>query len=146
GVPIPLGSKFNSEAMDDDIIQYAKQIKFPLVLKPTNGSSGKGVISNIKNRTQLKEAIHFVRNRLGYQEVILEEYVIGEEVRVYVLDNHVLGAGNRRPANVVGDGVNTIETLIEQKNEERKQSPHLYFRPIKIDKDLKNILRQANYT
>jgi D-alanine-D-alanine ligase-like ATP-grasp enzyme/acylphosphatase len=145
-VPIPLGSKFDSDALDEDIIQYANQIKFPLVLKPTNASSGKGVVSNIKNRTQLKEAIHFVRERLGYQEVILEQYVIGEEVRVYVLDNHVLGAGNRRPANVVGDGVNTIQTLIEKKNEQRKQSPHLYFRPIKIDNDLKNIIQQSNYT
>ena len=146
GVPIPLGSKFNAEAADEDIIQYAKQIKFPLVLKPTNASSGKGVVSNIKNRAQLYDAIQYVRGQLGYREVILEQYVIGEEVRVYVLDNQVLGAGNRRPANVVGDGVNTIQTLIEQKNEQRKQSPHLYFRPIKIDKDLKNIIQQLNYT
>ncbi|MFA1821447.1 hypothetical protein ACDX78_14935 [Virgibacillus oceani] len=146
GVPIPLGSKFNGDAADEDIIQYAKQIKFPLVLKPTNASSGKGVVSNIKNSALLNEAVEYVRGKLGYREVILEQYVIGEEVRVYVLDNQVLGAGNRRPANVVGDGVNTIQTLIEKKNEQRKQSPHLYFRPIKIDKDLKNIIQQSNYT
>jgi D-alanine-D-alanine ligase-like ATP-grasp enzyme/acylphosphatase len=146
GVPIPLGSKFLAVSDNQHIIQYARKITFPVVLKPTNASSGKGVVSFIKNEAELKRALQYVREDLGYKEVILEQHITGEEVRVYVLDNKVLAAANRRPASIVGDGESTIKTLIDEKNELRKTSPHLYYRPIKIDKDLRSLIQKSGYT
>ncbi|PYZ92546.1 hypothetical protein CR194_12820 [Salipaludibacillus keqinensis] len=134
GVPIPLGRKFEKEKTDQELVRYAEEIGFPIVLKPTNGSGGKGVIVNITSVDELTRSLQYVRKQLNYEEVIIEQFITGEEFRVYVLNNEVIAAVNRLPANVIGDGKSRISQLIEQKNEERKKVPHLYNRPIKLDK------------
>ncbi|WP_373893901.1 acylphosphatase [Virgibacillus sp. CBA3643] len=146
GVPIPKGKRFGAEETDEEIVQYGKKIKFPLVVKPTNGRAGRGVVANIKNEFELKDALFHIRQELMFDEILVQQYVAGEEVRVFVLGDRVLGAANRRPANVIGDGVSTIKTLINEKNEFRKYIPHLYFRPIKIDKEVKNSIQSAGYS
>ncbi|OIJ21747.1 hypothetical protein BKP45_03350 [Anaerobacillus alkalidiazotrophicus] len=146
GVPIPQGKKFSAETKDSEILHYAKTLEFPLVLKPTNGCAGKGVIANIETIEELKEALVYVRKEINYPEVIVEQFVTGEEIRVYVLGDKILGAANRRPANIVGDGVNTVQQLIRKKNQERKKIPHLYFRPIKVDKEVRHSIEGAGYT
>ncbi|MCK0470261.1 ATP-grasp domain-containing protein [Halalkalibacter sp. APA_J-10(15)] len=144
-VPIPQGQRFNKEINDDQIIQYARSLKYPLVIKPTNGSAGKGVIANISDEEELKEALEYVRYQLKLPEVIVERYIQGEEIRIYVLDGKVLGAANRRPANIIGNGENTIQELIRIKNKERKEIPHLYFRPIRIDREVQHSINMAGY-
>lgn len=145
-VPIPIGNKFGVDATNSEIVNFGKEIKFPLVIKPTNGKAGKGVVANIQSEVELRNALHYVREQLGFDEIILEQYVEGEEVRVYVLGDRVLGAANRRPANVVGDGISTINKLVKEKNEFRKYIPHLYFRPIKIDREVKQSIQSLGYT
>ncbi|WP_156882597.1 ATP-grasp domain-containing protein [Halalkalibacillus halophilus] len=145
-VPYPKGKYFTKDHPDQSIIDFAEQMNAPYVFKPADGQGGKGVMVNIKTIAQLKKEIDYVRNTLKYSNVILEEYVPGEEVRIFVLENQVLAAANRQPASVIGDGVHTIKTLIEQKNEFRKSIPHLYFRPIKFDRDLKDYLTELDLT
>lgn len=146
GIPIPQGNMFRASNTDDEIVDYAKTIGFPLVLKPTDGSGGRGVIVNIKGPKELREAFQYVRQQLKFNEVIVEEYIQGNEVRVYVLGEKVIGAVHRRPPNVVGDGKNSIRELIDIKNEERKTVPHLYNRPIKIDRQVRHTIRSLGYT
>lgn len=116
GVPVPKGKGFSSETTDEEIINYSKTLDFPLVLKPTNASLGNGVVTNIKNHKEFLKAVRYVRHDLGYGEVVVEQYVKGEEYRVYVIEDKVIAAYNRVPANIIGDGTHTIEELIELKN------------------------------
>lgn len=146
GVPIPESKKFTSENTNEAIVNYAKSIKFPVVLKPTNASSGKGVVSDIKNEQELKKALYYVRNTLCFEDVLIQRYISGDEVRVYVLRDKVLGAVKRIPANIVGDGINSIKKLIEKKNLDRKNIPHLYFRPIKLDNEMQETIESEGYT
>ncbi|SES20338.1 ATP-grasp domain-containing protein [Salipaludibacillus aurantiacus] len=145
-VPVPRGVKFSDDRTDDDIVSEAGTIGFPLVLKPTNGSGGKGVIVNITSEEELRRGLAYVRQQLHFKDVIIEKFVKGEEYRVFVLEGQVLGAVNRLPANVIGDGKKTIGQLIEEKNEERKMVPHLYNRPIKLDKQFYNTTRALGIT
>lgn len=145
-VPVPEGKKFDGANSNQDIIKYAKQLGYPLVLKPTNGSGGKGVFANIKSEDELINAIDSVRDKLNYQDVILQQYISGKEVRVYVFKDKVLGAIQRIPANIIGDGKQTIRQLINEKNEFRKTIPHLYYRPIKLNAELFAALKKMNYT
>ncbi|MCD2137390.1 ATP-grasp domain-containing protein [Salinicoccus halitifaciens] len=146
GVPIPLGKEFGEDVADEVILGYAKQINFPLVLKPTDGRAGRGVYAGIKNEQDLKHALKAVRVNLGYKNILVQQYVTGDEVRIYVLDGRVLAASNRRPANILGDGTSTVKELIVRKNILRKKVPSLYFRPIKIDKEVHDALKNAGYT
>lgn len=145
-VPVPIGEKFGADREDQDIINYAVSLGFPVVLKPTDGNLGKGVIPNILNIKDLKDALKHVRVKLGYREVIIEQHITGEEYRIYVIDGKVIGAINRIPANIIGDGKSSIQQLITKKNLERKKNPNLKNRPIKIDKEVKKYVKQAGYT
>src|SRR5690625_109643 len=124
GVPTPQGKMFGVNDTKQTIIEYVDKIGYPIVLKPTNANGGRGVFSNLKNPLSVNKAIDHIRNNLGYQEILIEQYVPGDEYRVIVIDNKVVGALNRIPANVNGNGKNTIRELIRKKNNERRQNPH----------------------
>ena len=121
-VPVPKGKGFSAEATDEEIISYSKTIDFPLVFKPTDASLGMGVVTNINSHEEFLKALQYVRHDLGYGEVIVEQHVEGKEFRVYVIDDKVIAAYNRIPANITGDGTHTIEELIELKSYERRQN------------------------
>ncbi|ARK32208.1 ATP-grasp domain-containing protein [Halalkalibacter krulwichiae] len=146
GVPTPKGRRFGAEATDEEVIEYSRTLVYPLVIKPTNGCAGKGVIANIETEQEFIEALTYVRQQLNFPEVIVERFVTGDEIRIYVLGDKVLGAANRRPANIVGDGIHTVQQLIRLKNKERKSIPHLYFRPIKLDREVRQSIESAGYT
>ncbi|HLR43154.1 MAG TPA: ATP-grasp domain-containing protein [Pseudogracilibacillus sp.] len=145
-VPTPIGNIFEENEKNSAIIKQAKKIKYPVVIKPYNGTGGKGVIANIKNKNELIDALKYVREDLNLKKVILEKHVAGEDYRVYVIDNQVIGAIKRIPANIYTDGVNTVRELIKLKNVERSKNPSLVGRNIKIDKETKNMLKEQNLT
>lgn len=145
-VPVPKSKLFEFHHEEDQIIEAVKELRYPLVIKPTDGSSGKGVIVNIKDEQMLKEALKHVRETLNYKSIIVQEHVEGNELRFYVLNNQVLAVTNRRPANIVGDGHSTIFELIESTNEKRKYNPHIKHRPIRIDREVRGIVEKSGYT
>lgn len=145
-IPIPEGKSFSATETDDTIINYAKTLDFPLVIKPTDGASGLGVITDIRSLEQFEEALKKVRYELGYKSIIVERFIKGEDYRVYVVDNKVIGAYKRLAANVIGDGESSIRELIIQKNKLRKKNPFIYNRPIVINKDLIHYLKENQMT
>lgn len=142
GVPIPLGDSFEK---DEDIIAYAEQIGYPVIVKPLKGSMGKGVYTNIKDKEDLIEVLQELRSRYKYTEYMVEKHYYGQEYRIYVVGDAVIGATNRVPANIIGDGKNTITDLIKLKNNERKKNPYLAPKPIKVDFEVKSLLKSQGY-
>ena len=69
------------------------KLKFPLVFKPTNEGSSIGV-SICKKYDQLMKII---RRNKKYKDVIIEQYVPGQEIQVAVMGNKPLGAIELRP-------------------------------------------------
>lgn len=146
GIPVPKGKLFPKEESAEQIIAFAEEVGYPVVLKPLGGDQGKGVIPNIHDEEYLREAIDHVRGKLKYSNLILEKHVTGEEYRIYVLEDEVLAVLNRIPAHIIGDGKHTIKQLIELKNIERKKNPRLYNCLIDIDFEVKNVLKSLGYT
>lgn len=144
-VPVPEGKMFGLEYSTEEIIQYGLSLGFPLVVKPTDGNAGRGVFANITNEKDFREIVPYVREELEFDNIIVEKYVDGEEFRIYVIEDRVLGAMNRRPARVIGDGIHTIRELIHQKNAERRLNPHLTSRLIKIDLEIETMLENQGY-
>ena len=146
GVPTPEGRQFNENESNDAIRQYVTSLGFPVVLKPTDGSFGRGVVTNIKNKQDLEFALNYVRSELNIKNVIAEQYIPGEEYRIYVVGNQVVGAINRIPANIVGDGVSSIDMLIANKNKDRGLNPRLISCPLKVDEETARFIGQQGYT
>ena len=145
-VPTPEGKEFDENIADEEIITYANELKYPVVVKPLMGTGGKGVIANIKNEQELKEALDYVRIQLKSPHIILEKFYEGEDYRLYVLDNQVIGAIKRIRSHVIGNGKDSIRTLINTKNKKRMQLPSLSNRPIKVDAETHTLLKRQNYT
>src|SRR5690606_31346010 len=53
------------------------------------------------------------------EDVLLEEYVTGSDLRVVLIDFEVVAAALRRPAAVVGNGKHTVRELIEKQSRRR---------------------------
>lgn len=146
GVAIPEGGKYSSEHTDEYIIEKTNEQGYPVVLKPTDASLGNGVVTNIRSDEQLKKALGYVRGKLGYQNLIVERYVTGEEYRVYVVDDEVIAVYNRLPANVTGDGEKTIRELIDEKNGQRLKNARLFNCLINLDEETLDFIQTAGYT
>lgn len=145
-VPTPLGKEFDAEDSIEKMLKYSRTLTYPLVVKPVDGFGGSGVIVNIKNEKELKDAIDYVTNKLSFKRIIIQEYVKGNEVRIYVLNNKVIAAANRVPAHIVGDGKSTIASLIQEKNYERRKNPNLRHRLIRLDSALNQYLESLGLT
>lgn len=145
GVLIPEGKRFAEGAQDEVLISYAEDLGYPIVLKPTDGSFGRGVVSNITSSGELQNALVYVREELGYRDVIIEQYIEGEDYRLYVVGKQAIAAMHRIPPNVTGDGSSTIKQLIKQKNEIRNDNPRLISCPIIVNDETKDYLARKNY-
>tara|TARA_X000000950_G_scaffold204813_1_gene246474 strand:- start:545 stop:1483 length:939 start_codon:yes stop_codon:yes gene_type:complete len=66
-----------------------KKINFPIVLKPVNEGSSLGV-EICKNKEKLLRSFRYLFKK--YDELILEEYIGGQEVQVAVINSNPLGA------------------------------------------------------
>lgn len=143
-VPTPKGFEYKGEIENDEIVKKIKQdisLSFPLVIKPTDGTGGKGVIANIRNIKEFEENLNYVRDTLGYKNVIVEEHFHGEDYRVYVVGNEAVAATKRISPNVIGDGVSTIADLIKEKNNQRKEMKLYKSSLIKVGEELKRFLQ-----
>nr|WP_042222930.1 acylphosphatase [Oceanobacillus manasiensis] len=145
GVAIPEGRRFTDENTTE-MMEFANAIGYPVVIKPTDGSFGRGVITNITSSGELEHSLNFIKEKYNYTDMIVERYVPGNEYRLYVVGNQVVGAVHRIPANVQGDGLHSIKALIEQKNEERSLNPRLISCPIQINQDLVNYIGRFGYS
>lgn len=131
-------------------IEYAEQLGFPVVVKPTSLSRGRGVTANIKNVEQFKKAWNNAfaayRSNKENRSVIVERHVNGEDFRVFVVDDKVISVTQRKRANVVGDGKSTILELIKEKNRERSKNPYLCNHLISEDASELDYLEEQSYT
>ena len=145
-VPVPKGQKFVSKSSDQEIIDYALGLGFPLVIKPTDDSFGRGVIANILNIEDFRTALKYTRHQQQYKNIIVEEHVSGDDYRLYVVGEQVVGAIKRTPPHIVGDGKSSIKKLIKRKNKIRKKNPRLASCLIKIDQELIRFLQKNGKT
>lgn len=92
--------------------KYAKELGYPVIVKPNSKSQGSGVylVSNVKElRRALKEVFK------GEKVALIERYLPGRDYRIVVLDGEIISAYERLPLSVVGDGKRSILSLLKAK-------------------------------
>nr|WP_254259538.1 ATP-grasp domain-containing protein [Leucobacter chinensis] len=90
----------------------------PVVVKPKNGLQGTGVFVDIDTWEDFSQAFETVASMKN--EVLVERFHPGNDHRVLVINNKVVAATRRFPANVCGDGILNISELVEAKNKTRR--------------------------
>lgn len=121
GYPVPEGRPFyspdwakaiGSDQSTEAAYGYARELGFPVLVKPNSGSQGKNVAVAFNRRellSSLREA--FKNDRVA----LVQRIVRGRDYRLVVLDDVVISAYERIPLNIVGDGASSILQLLEQK-------------------------------
>lgn len=88
-----------------------------LVVKPAWGEQGKGVAVGLTTEAEVAAAVETARRLCP--EVLVEEQVQGDDLRLVVIDFKLVAAALRRPPRVFGDGQSTLRALIEHQSRRR---------------------------
>src|SRR5699024_4331867 len=144
-VATPKGIVVDNATTNEEMIKAINKLNYPLVVKPTIGSLGKGVTTNIQNEKELFQAIENIKIRYeDYTKFIIEEHAIGQEYRVYVVENEVVAVTKKEAVHIVGDGVHSIRQLVELKNNVREANTYLIRKLIKINEETIHFLKRQN--
>ncbi len=122
GYRVPGGGEYaNLQEGLADFPRYAGQA---IVVKPKSTNYGLGISvfkePPAKEDYQTAVAIAFAED----DAILVEEFLAGTEYRFFVLDGEVEAIMLRVPANVVGDGHQTIAQLVAEKNTDPLRGTH----------------------
>ena len=110
-LPVPPGLVVEESAQLGATINA---LGYPLVMKPVDGNHGRGVTTNICDMKSAELA--FKKARRHADEVLVERFIRGEDYRLLLVNYKLVAAARRIPAHIVGDGVATVQQLIDREN------------------------------
>lgn len=142
-IPVPRGRIIYDE---EDLQNCINKIGYPIVTKPVNGNHGKGATTNIRN---WEDAVVGLKAAKVYgRAVICEKFITGRDYRVLVINYKFVAAALRTPAAVIGDGLHTIQELIDIVNSDprRGYGHEKVLTAIKVDHFTMGMLDKKGYT
>jgi GNAT-family acetyltransferase (TIGR03103 family) len=104
-------------ADDEDRTRAFVEDHEAVVVKPARGEQGKGVAVGLRGWDQAKTAVEAAQKICN--EVVVEEFVEGADLRIIVIDYRVVAAAIRKPAAVIGNGRSSVRDLIEHQSRRR---------------------------
>lgn len=146
GISVAKGKKFRSN-------QKGQALNFTLslnsaVIKPSDSKQSKGVTIGVKNENSFTEAWEAALNNSQYENAVIieEEFISGIYARVVVDHGEVIAAAICIGPYVIGNGVDTIDELISQKNCMRDKNPRLKGKYILLNEERCSLLYEQGYT
>ncbi|MES2139853.1 MAG: cyanophycin synthetase [Bacteroidota bacterium] len=133
-------------AYAEEVVEAVKKVGFPLVFKPLDGNHGKGASINVKTIEEAHAAYEHAKKYS--RKIIVEKFITGFDFRILVINNKFIAAALREPAHVIGDGVSTIQQLIDTENKDprRGYGHENVLTEISIDRETIEQLSKKNYT
>jgi len=113
-----------------------------VVVKPARGEMGDGVSVDLRSPEDVEAAVE--RARRVSSDIIVEQYVTGDDLRLVVIDHRVVAAAIRSRPVITGDGAGTARDLIEVQSRRRSAQTSGESR-IPLDDETERCLREAGY-
>ena len=116
GFPVPKGDIVYTL---EEARAAAREIGYPVAVKPVVGHKGIGVTADVQNAEEMKYAFSRAVNAIPKDQpiqIIVEKSISGTDFRLLCVNGRFVAATERRPASIVGDGHSTIAELIEREN------------------------------
>ena len=142
-IPVPKGDVIRTE---EGLISAIDRIGYPVVIKPIDGNHGKGNTTNITTWEQALKALEAAR--MYSRNVIVEKFITGFDFRILVINYKFICAALRTPASVTGDGIHTIQLLIDETNKDprRGYGHEKVLTQITIDQFTQKMLDEKGYS
>ncbi|MBC8221002.1 MAG: cyanophycin synthetase, partial [Proteobacteria bacterium] len=133
---------------EEEALQQAHKIGFPVVLKPLDGNHGRGVSINLTSDEQVVVAFNEAQSQSTNKATIVENYVTGLDHRMLVVNGELVAVSKRVPGHVVGDGKNTIEELVEIVNSDPRRGigHEKVLTRLKFDEQAERLLSETDKT
>jgi cyanophycin synthetase len=144
GFPVPKGDIIVTER---EALSVAKEIGYPVAVKPVVGHKGIGVTAEVRDEYELESAFDRALEAIPENEstrIIVEKSIVGSDFRLLCVNGRFVAATERRPAWVVGDGKLTIDELIQEENRKpgRWDTPTSAMAKIQCDEAMEQYLEQ----
>ena len=144
-VGLPVG-RFARAQNADQAAAAADRIGYPVVLKPTHGGKGRGVVVGLANR----DAVHQAAERLlkATPQILVQSFIHGNDHRLLVVAGRLIAAARRDPAAVTGDGRRTVEELVRVANTDPRRGKGFsrIMNLIEIDAETQRVLARQGLT
>ncbi len=111
-----------------------------IVIKPARGEQGRGVAVALQTEAQVRDAYRAVAD--ADEVVLAEEFVDGQDLRIIVINDEVVAAAIRKPAEIIGTGRHSVEKLI-RKQSRRRSSATAGESRIPIDEETRRCVAEA---
>lgn len=134
GIPVP---RHELVVSAQEAVDLAGKLGYPVVVKPADKARGQGVFPGLMNADEVCAAYESASALTA--NVLVEKHVEGRDYRLYVFNGELIWAVERVPAGVVGDGVHTIEELIEIENENPDRGDHVWTALKRLETDAETI-------
>ncbi|HTQ20263.1 N-acetylglutaminylglutamine synthetase [Mycobacterium sp.] len=116
GITVP---RARLATFDDDDYAFLKEVG-EVVVKPTRGEQGKGITVGIAAESGPDAlAAALARAREQDPEVLIEQRVEGDDLRLVVIDGRVVAAALRLPPEIIGTGEHSVRELIVAESRRR---------------------------
>jgi cyanophycin synthetase len=144
GLPVPVQRMIYSES---EAVRAARNIGYPVVVKPLNANHGRGVSINLTDDEQVRSAFAFAREHGTGRAVLVESYVEGFDHRMLVVNNQLVAVAKRVPGHVVGDGRSTVAELVDKVNEDPRRGigHEKVLTRLELDRQAMEILADAGF-
>ncbi|WP_407572794.1 cyanophycin synthetase [Deinococcus altitudinis] len=116
GVPVPGGAVVSDVGA---AVHEAGRLGFPVVVKPLDGNHGRGVSVDLQDAAAVGTA--FERAAQHSARVVVEQFYPGHDHRILVVGGQVVAVSQRVPAHVTGDGMRTVQALIDEVNRDPRR-------------------------
>ncbi len=142
-IPVPKGEIVRTE---QGLKEAIEKLRYPLVIKPINGNHGRGVTTNVVNWDQAVDAFNLAKKISN--SVVVEQFMVGDDYRLLVINYKLVAAAQRLPAQVIGDGTSTIQQLIDRTNADPRRGfgHEKVLTYIVVDDITRKLLELKNYT
>jgi cyanophycin synthetase len=144
GLPVPQQMMIYS---DRQAVKAAQRMGFPVVLKPLNANHGRGVSINLMTDDDVITAFAEAQKHGTSRAVLVESFITGYDHRMLVVNNELVAVAKRVPGHVIGDGIHTIEQLVDivNKDPRRGVGHEKVLTRLELDNQAARLMEEADY-
>jgi cyanophycin synthetase len=107
----------------EEALLAAKELGWPLVVKPSDLDRGEGVSIDVTDNTLLEGAFNAAYTLSKTKQILVERQVEGVCCRIFIANEKMLYAVKRGPKSVKGDGKSSVKKLIDEANRRERSLP-----------------------
>ena len=116
GIRVPKGLDYTDKISAKAGLQYFKGRAVVVKPKLTNFGLGITIVKSNSDKSIFERAVDIAFE--FDSSILIEEFIEGKEFRIFVMADEVVAILHRVPANVTGDGLQTIRELVTEKNKD----------------------------